>query len=166
MTDERAGHTEGKLLITVDSSNVPVSSLSSLLRVLQAALREIARGQPDTREQFAQQPQPVLYLSTDGAEEGLVLRLTFGGASDSAPMPELSSSIFGAFVEQLGQLIKRMPQRSLWGEPVGGPPVARQASAVEGRLDQVRMELRRLSRASVSFDGHTISFEGDRMEIT
>ena len=165
MTTETGSESETRPLeIALGPSRLPVSYLSSLLRVLQAAMREVARSNDGTAAMFSQQPQPVLVVSTATVEGDLVLRFTFGDPLDSTPLTNLSSLTFKAFLEQFSQLVKELPQRSLWGESVGGAR-PRYASGVERRLDQVRLELRRFPKARLSFDRHTISFEDDRMEI-
>jgi hypothetical protein len=81
------------------------------------------------------------------------------------PMLLLSERTFGRFLDELGQFIKLLPQKGLWGESVGGAQRRRYDSDVDRRLDQVRLELRRFPKARLTFDRSTISFEGDRMEI-
>ena len=41
---------DGKLVITLNSSSLPVSYVSSMLRVLQAAVRDVARGVDDAHD--------------------------------------------------------------------------------------------------------------------
>ena len=154
-----------RLELAVDSGNLPVSSLSSLLRVLQATLREVARGDDDTREVFSQQSQPVLHLFTRIAEGELVMGFAFVGPLDAEAMSEVSERVFGRFLGRLSQLIKTLPQRGLWGDLVAGGRQQRHESGVEQRLDHLRMELRRFPRATLRFQSQAILFEGDRMEI-
>ena len=166
MTTESRPDTDAYLLeISVDSRHLPVSYLSSLLRVVQAALREVARRADDTRDLFAKQPQPVLHLTVRPNEEELTLHFSFADPVDSAPLPQLSKSAFNAFVDQFSELLKGLPQRSLWGESIGGARAGRFDSEVYRRLDQVRREMRRFPKARLTFGRQTISFEGDRMEI-
>ena len=59
MAGERDGKADSRgLEITLDSCDLPVSGLSSMLRVVQAALREVANAGESTRERFSQKPQP------------------------------------------------------------------------------------------------------------
>ena len=163
--DSRANTDAPSLEVIVDSCGLPVSSVSTLLRVVQAALREIARSLDGVGEMMAQRPQPVLRLGTrcDGSE--LVMLLSFADPLDSRPLASLSSPTFEAFIEQLGQLVKELPQLSLWGESAS--PAGRRTfdSDVEKRLEQVRVELRRFPRVRLGFNRRVIAFEGDRAEI-
>ena len=166
MTTESPPESEARVLeIVIDSRRLPVSYLSSLLRVVQAAVREVARRAEGSRQSFDQQPQPVLHMEVDSRGEELALLFSFADPVDSSPLREISAAAFDDFVDQFAQLLKGLPQRGLWGGPVGGAQAGRYDSEVYTRLDQVRLEMRRFTKARLSFGDHVISFEGDRMEI-
>ena len=166
MSTQEPGHPELDILeIALDSAKLPVSSLSSLLRVVQAAVREVARSGDETRGSFAQPSPPMLQLSATVIGEELVLRLAFADPRESSPMPGLSERIFGMFMEQFGQLIKGLPQRGLWGEAFGGAQRGPHESDAARRLGELRKELRRFPRARLRCGTRNIRFEGDRMEI-
>jgi len=154
-----------RLELALDATDLPVSNISSILRVLQATLREVARNTEETRESFASQPQPVLRLSIGEADGEMVMGFHFADSSDSAAMAQLSERAFAEFVDRLGQFIKRLPQRGLWGESLAGSRPRSYDSELDRRFDELRMELRRLPRAKLTFAGQTISIEGDRVEI-
>ncbi len=154
-----------RLEFALDGTGLPVSNLSSILRVLQATLREVARNTEETRERFASQPQPVLQLSISAAGGDMVMEFHFADPSDSAAMTQLSERAFAEFVDRLAQFIKRLPQRGLWGESLAGSQTRSYESELDRRLDELRMELRRLPRAKLTFDRQTISIEGDRVEM-
>ena len=151
--------------LTLGSSELPVSNLSSMLRVVQAALREVARGHDDTRQQFSESTQPVLKVSSHITEGNLALRFTFADPTDSSPLPNLSSVAFSAFVDRLSQHIQELPQqRDLWGASVGGPHRDHD-SEIARRLNQVCNQMRRFPKATLSFDDRTIRFERDQTEF-
>ena len=153
------------LEVELDSRGLPVSYLSSLLRVLQAVVREVARTNEDTRRLFSQQPQPVLLLSAHVTGENLALRFAFADPLDSTPMPQLSARTFESFLERFSQFLKGLAQPGLWGISVKGGQRRRYESDMARRMDQLRVELRRFPRARLSFDRRTILLEGDHMEI-
>ena len=157
--------TSRPLELVLNAGGLPVSNVSSLLRVTQAALREVARDTEDTREAFLVSSHPVLYFSTRVEGEQLVLALAFMDALDSNAVSPLSEGIFDRFLQQLSQFIKGLPQRGLWGESVDGGKRRSYESGVARRLDQLRMELRRFPQARLRFGRHVILFQGDRMEI-
>jgi hypothetical protein len=154
-----------RLELALDATDLPVSSLSSILRVLQATLREVARNTEETRGSFTSQPQPILQLSISAAGEDMVMGFHFADPSDSAAMGQLSERAFTEFMDRLGQFIKKLPQRGLWGESFAGSHTRSYDSELDRRLDELRTELRRLPRAKLTFDSLTISVEGDRVAI-
>jgi hypothetical protein len=166
MTDMNGAKNDGPLLeIALDRSRLPVSNLSSLLRVLQAALREVARGFDEGRRAFAGSPYPVLVTSTATEDDDLVLRFHFEDTVPSTPSSRLSTLTFTAFLEEFKKLYIGQPQRGLWGEAVVGSQRRAHESDAARRVDEVRMELQRFDRARLTFDRQTVRFEGDRMEM-
>ena len=152
------------LEVALDHRRLPVSYLSSLLRVMQAAVREVARDDDATEESFVQQPQPLLHVAVGTSGEDIVLRFSFVDPFDATPLCELSSRVFRAFLERFIRFLKELPQPGLWGDSVGGPG-PRYDSEVSRRMDQVRLELRRFPRARVGHGQRAVLFEEDRMEI-
>ena len=157
---------DGHILeIVLDSGYLSVSNFSSLLRVLQAALRVVARDVDPASDPFAQPPYPVLRLLPVTGDDGLILKLAFFDPLDSNTLDDLCKRTFTLFLERLSEFIKRLPQRGLWGESVAGAQVRLGDSEVTKRLDQMRIELRRLGRTHVRFAGRTVTFDGDRVEM-
>ena len=166
MTAESEPEPEADLLeLELESSHLPVSYVSSALRAIQAALREVARTNEAARPQFEQQPQPVLLLSRVTANGGVTLGFEFSNQLDSTRMQDLSSITFEAFLDEFTQFVRGLPQRGLWGDTLGGSPRKRYDSEMTRRLDQLRIELRRFVKSRLSFRGRTILFEGDRMVL-
>ena len=153
------------LEISLDRHNLAVSSLSSLLRVLQAVLRELARNSDSTRAFFSEPPHPVLRLSAGVSDEDLVLSFMFDLPGETGPSSELSRTAFGQLMSTLADFIKSLPQKGLWGQSIASPRPQRYDSEVGRRLDELRIELRRFPRARLRYDRRAILFEGDRMEI-
>lgn len=153
------------LEITLDHKNLRVSYLSSLLRAVQATLREVARSNEVTSQLFAQQTQPIFQLSTDVTEGDLILSFAFTSRSGELKVPQLATHTFDQFFNQFERFIKNLPQKGLWGDTVGTTRRQRHASEVTKRLGHLRVELSRFPRARLEFKHHTIDFHGDRMEI-
>ena len=157
--------TEHLLEISLDRGYLPVSYLSTMLRVVQAALREVARSSDGTGRSFSQQPQPVLLVDATANGQDLALRFTFADPFDSTPLVQLSAATFEAFMERFSRFLKGLPQPGLWGESAGGSQRRPYESEVARRLDQARLELRRFRRVRLSYDAQTILIEGNRMEL-
>jgi hypothetical protein len=159
-----AAATDG-MEITLDSNGLPVSYLSSLLRVIQAALREVARNGESTRQAFSQQAQPTLLLSASTLNCRLALQFTFADPVDSSPLGDVSKRVFDAFMTQFSAFLKGLPQRGLWGESAGGSHRQRFDSQTARRMEQLRVELRRFPNICLKAGRRSILIEGDRMEI-
>ena len=153
-----------RLHVALDSSRVPVSYVSSLLRLLHAALREVGHANEETRGRFELTRPPILLMSAD--EDGGEMTLTFHFASpaDSAPMEDLSALVFDAFLDRVSQYVRGLPQPSLFGGAAAGVPRRESEDAMTRRMDQVHRELRRSPRVTLSTGGKSLRIEGQSME--
>ena len=153
------------LFLAVDARALPVSYVSRTLRVLQAAVREAARGAGDAGALFESQPSPSLLLDAETTDGKLVFRLYFADPSDDAPMRGLSTRAFAPFMSAFGDALKRMPQRGLWGRMTRQSGSSRFQSETDRRLDELRVELRHFRGATLRHGARLITFDGDRVEI-
>ena len=152
------------LVLSLDSNRLAVSYLSSLLRLVQAAVREVARLNDDTRAPFDEQTQPVLILTDISTEGDLSASLVFVDGIDYQPMSKLSARVFDVFMDRFGDFLKTLPQPGLWGRsPRGSVPID---SDVARRMNQLRAEMRRHSRVGLSLGERSVLIEGDRVEIS
>ena len=154
-----------ELEISLRSKHLPVSYVSSLLRVLQAALREVGKDNDGTRDVFSIQPWPSLVMSSKITNDEWVLQLVFKEPRNARPMYEVSSQTFEAFLEHFRQFLKNLPQPGLWGKSMAIARDEPYESEVIRRMDGLRQELRRFTRATVSFRGQVITIEGDQLQI-
>ena len=153
------------LEVTLNRCDLPVSNLSSLLRVLQAALRDIARNTDNTREFFSESPYPVLRLLVEVSGENLILNFIFTLKKDSGFAQKLSEAVFEHLMMTFTDLIKGLPQRGLWGQSLASSRSHRLGSPVERRLHELQIELRRFTSSRLKYRSRSIRFEGDHMEI-
>ena len=154
------------LEVRLRNDSVPVSYLSSLLRVVQAALREVARNVEGPSRRFEQSPQPVLVLSRLAAGDELALGFTFVDPIDDTPLEELSYETFGALLGSFAEFIRGLPQPGLWGGPARRLSSSPLESDLAKRMDQLHRELRRSPRAVVAHRDRRVVVEGDLMELS
>ena len=113
-----------RLLLTVRSDGLRVSHVSSTLRVIQAAVREVARG-VDQSSHAVRGPVPNRFFSwTLQHPPTPALTMSFYFAdSDDAPMRELSEQVLGAFMDEFARVLASRSQLGLWGRTarVSGP---------------------------------------------
>ena len=153
------------LAVELHHASVSVSYLSSLLRVLQAALREVALNDARTREQFSSRPQPVLVMPGVSKGEALAIEFAFVHPIDGTPMVSLSSATFDSFLDHLGKFIAGLPQPGLWGGAARRSSQEPFESELDRRMDQVYVELRRTTKVVLRFQARTLEIEGDQMVI-
>ena len=161
-----SGSDQDALAIELAAGAIPVSYLSSLLRVVQACLREVARSDDGTRRHFERQPQPMLVLAGMDSDSGITVKFVFTDPLGETPLEELSSRTFNAFLDRLSEFVRELPQPGLWGGAALIPPHAPFKTELSRRMDQMYRELRRSSRVTLRFGGRSIEIEGDRMEIS
>ena len=166
MTSDSEGQIDYRITLVLDAESLPVSYVSSTLRVIQAALRDFARSVEGGEALFGGQPQPVLLLdATTSGESDLVFELYFADPDDEAPMSKLSAQAFEAFIVSFGKMLKRMPQRDLWGVMSSGSGAPRFDNETDRRLNELRTELRHFGRAVLRHGTRSITFDGDQLEI-
>ena len=166
MTSDSVGQTDYRLTLVMNAKTLPVSYVSSTLRVMQAALRDSARSVEGGESLFGGQPQPVLLLDAVTSDKSeVVLELYFADPADDAPMRDLSAQAFKLFIVNFGKMLKRMPQRDLWGVMSSGSGAPRFDTETNRRLNELRTELRHFRRAVLRHGRRSITFDGDQLEI-
>ena len=154
-----------RLLLTVRSHNLRVSHLSSTLRAILAAVREVARSVNESSPHFEGQSQPILLVDTSAAaDSGFKLSFYFAD-TDDAPMRELSEQVMGAFMDEFGRVLASRSQLGLWGRTARGSGPAGLESDIARRLDDLKVLLRRFGSASLSLGDRSITFDGDKLEM-
>ena len=156
------------LILRLPLTTQPVSLLSSLLRTLQAAVRESALATPLGAQRLVEPPAPVLLASIrgPGGEDGLELRFFFAGPASSRPELELSETAFAAFMDTLEQTLKAQPQRMLWDVPSRPPRGAGPGKGPSPRIRQMWDDLGRFRNATLSVGARQITVSDGSVEIT
>ena len=152
------------LSVEIAEGTVSVSYVSSLLRIVQAALREVALNTDGAREHFEGRPQPLLAMPALAGGDSLAMSFVFVDPGDGSPMEDVSAATFGSFLDRLQAYVTSLPQPSLFGG-ASRRPTREAGTEVDRRMDQVYAELRRASRVTLRHGGHSLAFEGDRLEI-
>ena len=168
MADENRSKNDREVLeLQIVTTHLSASYLSSLLRALQASLREVAHSRESTNQDFTQNPQPVLILDKIISGDDLTLYLIFSDAVNSKPLTSLSRQTFNTFIDDLTDFVKGLPQPSLWGG--ASLPTPRTRTRTESdlikRMDQLYRELRRSKQITIRFNNRSVEIEGSRMEI-
>ncbi|MBI4306141.1 MAG: hypothetical protein HY678_07450 [Chloroflexi bacterium] len=155
------------LTITLRSAVQSVSALSSLLREVQAALREAGRLVPESAHRFETEQPPVLTVGIEMINGGLALSFEFADALSRTPAPAISIAASRRLVAALEAELKRRPQRTLWGQHAASARrrATEQRDPLADRASSVLEELARVQSASVAVEGRRIEISGETVEI-
>ena len=159
---------ETALLIALKPAAQSVSAMSSLLREVQAALREAARAVPETAHLFESDQSPVLVVRFMNAADSVTLGFDFADPSTRSTLADPSAAVARRFIRAMEDVLKNRPQRTLWGPPaVAGrrKPGDGDRDAVAERAAVVLAELGRFPAVEVSGGGRRIQIEGETAEI-
>ena len=154
-----------RLLLTVRSDRQRVSHVSSTLRVIQAAVREVARSVDQSSPLFEGRGQPLLLVDASASADSALTMSFYFADSDDAPMRELSEQVLGAFMDEFARVLASRSQLGLWGRTarVSGP--AGLESDIALRMDDLKVLLRRFGTASLRLGERSITFNGDTLVI-
>ena len=166
--------TEGKsttvepLCLSLTYQLLTASSLSSFLRTLQAALREVGRHLPRVGQTFRETGGPRLVLTRIQGHTTLECELLFAAPSDRSLLAEVSHHVFQSFMAALISMVRGSTQRTLFGNQVRHP--LRKAGPfppeVMSRIGQVERELGRFARATMSYGGYRVEIDSGMVTIT
>lgn len=155
------------LELRFDSLTHRVSTLSSLLRTLQAAIRETAFNTPAVSDRFVDGVPPVLFVRVGESSEDRHLELRFFFVDHVSGYPEnaVSRTVFGAFIDALEKTLKSQPQKSFWGAPATKHVRTVASAGQPARIQQVLDDLGRSGRATLSLGPRQILIQGGSIEI-
>ena len=153
------------LEVVLDSRQLKISYLSSVLRALQSVLREVARVGPETGGLFAQRPQPVLSASAEMRGSQLSFRLGFVSHSDSEPLREFSRQVGIEFIGRFTRFLSYHSQPTLFGYATPDMSPRRHQDPLERRMQRLSSEMHHLGGVAISLDDSKITFANGQFEI-
>ena len=109
--------TDYKMTLTLHAPPFKVSSLSSLFRSLQAAVRETAAAGEPIDNLFSNQNGPFLVTEVSNGTSGdLTLAMWFADR-ENVPLDERTDETFARTISELERAILRGSQHTFWGTP-------------------------------------------------
>jgi len=152
------------MIIEIQPVPIAVSYLSSLLRIVQAALRETAFASNHINSSIGN--QPILLASLSEKNEKLSIHLSFSDPKTNKNLDTLSKEIFQNFFQDFSNYVKTLPQPSLWGPKSSIKNTKKLTpSTLEHRLEGVYRELKRIPKSKISLNSKTISIEGFNLQL-
>ena len=137
-----------------------VSYASNLLRVIQAAIRELAQSSNQTNQLLSERPPPVLSSIITFSDNESFIKLFFTRSDLQHDLPVLTEEIGKMFLNSFREFLSGNSQSSLFGFNV---PESRsqQDSSLHKRYSQVSGLLKRYPGTSLSHAGVSIKFTED-----
>ena len=151
------------MIIEIQPTPVPVSYLSSLLRIIQAAVRETAFS--SNHIDPSESHQPILLASLSEEDTKLLIEFSFTDPKTTEHLDILSKSIFQEFFHNFGEHIKTLPQPSLWGPKSSIETKKTVPSVLEKRLSEVYREMKRISKSKITVNSKSVSIEGFNLQL-
>lgn len=146
--------------ISIPVRTLQVSYASNLLRVIQAAIRELAQSSNQTNQLLSEKPSPVLSSIITFSDEQSIIRLFFTRSDSQDDLSELTEEIGKMFLNSFREFLSGNSQSSLFGFNV---PENRSQhdSSLHKRYSQVSGLLKRYPGTSLSHSGVSIAFTKD-----
>ena len=151
------------MIIEIQPTPVPVSYLSSLLRIIQAAVRETAFS--SNHIDPSERHQPILLASLSEEDTKLLIEFSFTDPKTTEHLDILSKSIFQEFFHNFGEYIKTLPQPSLWGPKSSIETKKTVPSVLQKRLSEVYREMKRISKSKITVNSKSVSIEGFNLQL-
>ena len=150
--------------IVLPVESFAVSYFSNLLRVIQAAIRELASTFESLKEISDENLRSVLHFTPFTKNGELVLQFSFLHLERDVEMEEFTSIIAPVFFDELLTYLRGNAQTDLWGNisPVENLTLS---DSMKGRFDRVRKELRRIPGASIGVNNRTIVFSENTFKV-
>ena len=155
-----------KLNLYIYEKDLSVSYISSLLRTLQAAIREIAISDAAMQNYFNEEKKHTLVISNLNFDTAFKLEMIFIDVLERKFNQNLSMKVFDKFVLEFISFIRALPQPGLWGDasPKSWDPKAK--SDTEIRMYQVYRELKRCSKVIIESGAKKIEIDGERLQLS
>jgi hypothetical protein len=164
-TEDNQYKTEHKLNMCIYEKNLSVSYISSLLRTLQAAIREIAISDVDVQNFFNEEKKPALVISNLAFQDAFELEMIFIDGVERKFNENLSRYVFDKFVVEFISFVRTLPQPGLWGDASSKSWDSKTKSDVEIRMYQIYRELKRCTKVIIKSGAKKIEIDGERLQL-
>ena len=148
------------MLLEIPNGSIKVSGFSSLLRSLQAAIRDTV-GAP-LLDEYNQQSGPFLVTAiATSPHGGATLKLWFADGDDR-PLPETTHTAFTRFFRETETAMQRGDQRTFWGTPAAAVVAGDDSS----RMTRFMANLRTFGTATLSYRNVAIELRNGAVRLT
>ena len=165
-TEINRDESKHKLNILIYEKDLSVSYISSLLRTLQAAIREIAISDPSVQNSFNEGGKHILVISNLMFDVSFKFEMIFIDVVERKFNENLSRHVFDKFVLEFISFVRTLPQPGLWGDASPKLWDANSKSNIEIRMYQVYRELKRCTKVIIESCGKKIEIDGERLQLS
>ena len=154
--------TDTATTMTLQLRNTPlkVSAFSSLLRSMQAAIRDTVGG-PLLLDEYSQQHGPFLVTSIiDNSDDNVTLALWFADGDDQ-PLWDITHTVFERFMRAIEVALSRGDQRTFWGAPATGLVLGQGDS----RMTRFIANLRTFGSATMTYRDCTLELQNGAINL-
>jgi len=155
-----------KLNIYIYEKDLSVSYISSLLRTLQAAIREIAISDASIQNDFNEEKRHILVISNLTFDTSFKFEMIFIDVVERKFNENLSRNVFDKFVLEFISFIRTLPQPGLWGDASPKSWDSKAKSDIEIRMYQVYRELKRCTKVIIESGAKKIEIDGERLQLS
>ena len=157
---------KNKLSLYIYEKDLSVSYISSLLRTLQAAIREIAISDGVIQNDFNEEKKHTLVISNLDFDIAFKFEMIFIDVLERKVNENLSKKVFNKFVLEFIAFIRTLPHPGLWGDASPKLWDPKSKSDVEIRMYQVYRELKRCSKVIIESGSKKIEIDGERLQLS
>lgn len=149
------------MVLETANDAIKVSGFSSLLRSLQAAVRD-AVGRPLLLDDYNQRLGPFLVTSVvSTSESSITLQFWFAG-NDNQPLWDTTHTAFESFFREFEATLQRGNQRTFWGIPA----YAMTVEDDDNRMNRFIANLRTFGTATLTYDKRVVKLRNGAISLS
>ena len=149
------------MVLEIANDTVKVSAFSSLLRSLQAAIRDVVGG-PLLLDDYSQRHGPFLVTSmVSSSNSRIVLEFWFAD-HENRPLWDTTHTAFQRFLREFEKALQRGNQRTFWGTPA----TAIIAGDDDNRMSRFIATLRTFGTASITYRDSVVNLQNGAINLS
>ena len=149
------------MTLEIASEAIKVSGFSSLLRSLQAAVRD-AVGGPLMLDDYSQRLGPFLVTSlVNNGESNTTLQFWFADNSNQ-PLWDTTRTAFNRFFREFEVALQKGNQRTFWGTPA----YAMGATEHDNRMNRFIANLRTFGSATLTYNSNIVKLRNGAIDLS
>ena len=154
----QAGH---PMVLEIANDTVKVSGFSSLLRSLQAAIRDVVGGTL-LLDDYSQRHGPFLVTSIAGSSDARIVLQFWFADHENRPLWDTTHNAFQRFLREFEVALQRGNQRTFWGTPA----TAIVAGDYDDRMSRFIATLRTFGTATITYRNSVVNLQNGAIDLS